>query len=71
MIILWCFYIVIIGGMGSIGGSILAAFLLGQVIALGSIWFEPREMEILSFALILAVLAIRPRGFFGRPLLLE
>jgi len=71
MIILWCFYIVIIGGMGSIGGSILAAFLLGQVLALGSIWFEPREMEILSFALILAVLAIRPRGFFGRPLLLE
>lgn len=71
MIILWCFYIVIIGGMGSIGGSILAAFLLGQVLALGSIWFEPREMEILSFALILAVLAVRPRGFFGRPLLLE
>ncbi|MEM4302677.1 MAG: branched-chain amino acid ABC transporter permease [Candidatus Caldarchaeum sp.] len=69
--ILWAFIIIIIGGMGSIGGSILASILFGQIFALGSIWLEPREMEILIFGTLVTILLVRPRGFFGKPGVLE
>ncbi len=71
LVILWCFYIIVLGGMGSIGGTVLAAFVIGEIFTLGSVWLEPREMEILGFLILITVLIVRPRGFFGKPLLLE
>jgi branched-chain amino acid transport system permease protein len=65
-IILWSFIIVIIGGLGSLGGSVLTAFILAQTYSVGSIWLEPREMELLLFGLLIAILIARPRGFFGK-----
>lgn len=71
ILILMCFYIIVIGGMGSIGGTVITAFIIGEAIALGSIWLGPREMEIFIFLIMIIVLALRPRGLFGKPLLLE
>src|SRR3990172_5056556 len=51
--ILLAFIVVILGGMGSLGGSVVAAF----VIAI--------------FGIMIVVLIVRPRGFFGREGVLE
>jgi branched-subunit amino acid ABC-type transport system permease component len=64
-VILPCFIVVIIGGMGSLPGTLLGAFLLGQVNAFG-ILFLPRFAMALSFILMAVVLIARPWGLLGR-----
>ena len=61
--------VVIIGGLGSLGGAALGALLLGLVNQLSSVYL-PQSLTsysvVLTFALLIVVLAIRPAGFFGR-----
>jgi branched-chain amino acid transport system permease protein len=64
------FVIVVIGGMGSIKGSIIAAYLLAMVESLGSLFFlDPsRAMayrEAYGLLLLILILSIRPQGLFG------
>jgi branched-chain amino acid transport system permease protein len=59
------FVVVIIGGMGSIGGSVLAGLIVGQLITLGIIFWPPAA-TILIYAFMALILILRPRGFFGR-----
>jgi branched-chain amino acid transport system permease protein len=62
--------VVIIGGLGSLMGAALGAFLLGLVEQLSSVYLPAGYTNysiLLSFALLIIVLAIRPAGFFGRP----
>jgi branched-subunit amino acid ABC-type transport system permease component len=63
-IILPCFIVVVIGGMGSLWGTLLGAFLLGQVNAFGLL-FLPRLALAFSFILMAIVLIIRPWGLLG------
>lgn len=65
-VILPCFIVVVIGGMGSLGGTLLGAFLLGQVLSFGIIIF-PRLALAFSFILMAVVLIIRPWGLLGKP----
>jgi branched-chain amino acid transport system permease protein len=61
--------VVIIGGLGSLGGAALGALLLGLVNQLSSIYLPSNYSSysvVLTFALLIVVLAIRPAGFFGR-----
>jgi branched-chain amino acid transport system permease protein len=61
--------VVIIGGLGSLGGAALGALLLGLVNQLSSVYLPPNYSSysvVLTFALLIVVLAIRPAGFFGR-----
>jgi branched-chain amino acid transport system permease protein len=59
------FAVVIIGGMGSIFGSFLAAIIVGLLISTGTIYF--RELALaLVFVVMGVVLLIRPQGIFGR-----
>jgi branched-chain amino acid transport system permease protein len=61
--------VVIIGGLGSLGGAALGAFLLGLVNQLSSVYLPANYTSysiLLTFALLIGVLAIRPAGFFGR-----
>jgi branched-chain amino acid transport system permease protein len=61
--------VVIIGGLGSLGGAALGALLLGLVNQLSSIYLPSSYSSysiLLTFALLIVVLAIRPAGFFGR-----
>ena len=69
--ILLAFIVVILGGMGSMGGSVLAAFAIGLAQSLFSLWMNPQRVAIAIFGIMLVVLIVRPRGFFGREGVLE
>jgi branched-chain amino acid transport system permease protein len=69
--ILLAFIVVILGGMGSMGGSVVAAFAIGFMQSLFSLWMNPQRVAIAIFGIMLVVLIVRPRGFFGREGVLE
>ncbi len=60
------FAVVIVGGMGSIIGAVVAAILLAQVQGLASLWIPPVWAETLVYGVMLLVLVIRPAGLFNR-----
>ena len=64
-ILVQTFVVVIIGGMGSIGGSILAGIIVGELITLG-IMFWPPAATVSIYVFMAVILLVRPRGFFGR-----
>ena len=60
-----CFVVVVIGGMGSIAGSIIGGLIVGEIIASGiMVW--PPIANTLIYLFMAAFLLIRPRGLFGR-----
>jgi branched-chain amino acid transport system permease protein len=62
--------VVIIGGMGSLGGAAIGALALGLVDAFSDIYLPAQWSNysiLLTFVLLIAVLAVRPLGLFGRP----
>jgi branched-chain amino acid transport system permease protein len=61
------FMIVIIGGLGSIKGTLISALIVGQVVSLGSIIYAPMA-QMAPFVMMLLVLLIRPTGLYGSPL---
>jgi branched-chain amino acid transport system permease protein len=70
-LILLAFIVVILGGMGSLGGSVLAALVIGVVQSLLALWMNPQRVAIAVFGIMILVLIVRPRGFFGREGVLE
>ncbi len=60
------FAITVLGGLGSIGGTLTAAMILGVAESLTSTFSGPSWAQAVSFGLLLLVLAIRPAGLFGR-----
>ena len=60
------FAITVLGGMGSIPGTLVAAVILGVVESLMSTFFGPSWSLAVSFGILLAALAVRPAGLFGR-----
>ena len=60
------FAIVVLGGMGSIGGTFVAALLLGVVESLVSTFYGPSWAPAVAFGFLLITLALRPAGLFGR-----
>ena len=69
--ILLAFIVVILGGMGSMGGSVVAAFVIGIAQSLLTMWMNPQRVAIAIFGLMILVLIVRPRGFFGKEGVLE
>ena len=65
-IIVEAFVVVVVGGMGSFGGSLLAALLIGELSSFGILVHE-RASLILVFLLMALVLVVRPWGLLGRP----
>ena len=63
-IIIVVFAVVVIGGMGSIMGSIVTGFLLGLVEGLTKV-FDPEASNTVIFIVMAIVLVIRPAGIFG------
>ncbi len=57
--------IVVLGGMGAIGGSVIAALMMGVGAALVSALASPIWSDFTFFIVLLLVLLIRPRGLFG------
>jgi branched-chain amino acid transport system permease protein len=58
--------VVIVGGMGSLPGTAVAAILVALVEQYSLALF-PTYAAIVSFLLMVLVLAVRPQGLFGRP----
>ncbi len=69
--ILLAFIVVILGGMGSLGGSVVAAFVIGVAQSVLTLWLNPQRVAIAIFGIMILVLIVRPRGFFGRQGVLE
>ena len=63
---LLAFIIVIIGGLGSMAGALVGGVLIGVSEALAGFIIEPSMKSMFSFALLIAVLVLRPRGLMGR-----
>ncbi len=61
-----CFNIVIIGGMGSLLGAFLGGLLVSVAESLGAVFLAPSLKELVSFALLIAILLLRPAGLFGK-----
>ncbi|HTO12159.1 MAG TPA: branched-chain amino acid ABC transporter permease [Candidatus Binatia bacterium] len=60
------FAITVLGGMGSIGGTLVAGVILGVSESLMATFFGPSWAPAVSFGILLLVLAVRPAGLFGR-----
>ena len=57
--------VVIVGGMGSVGGAALGALLIGLAEQFG-LAYSPTYGVVYTFIIMVATLAFRPQGFFGR-----
>jgi branched-chain amino acid transport system permease protein len=60
------FAITVLGGMGSIGGTLTAAVILGVAESFTSTFSGPSWAMAVSFGILLLALAVRPSGLFGR-----
>lgn len=63
-IIIETFVIVVIGGLGSFRGAVLAALLIGLVTSYGAL-IAPTLTDLLLFGLMAVVLMVKPNGLFG------
>src|SRR2546422_783772 len=69
-IIIESFVVVVVGGMGSLVGAIVAGIAIGEVVSLTTL-FAPKFAEIMVFIVMALVLLIRPSGLFGESGLME
>lgn len=64
--LLLSFIVVIIGGLGSVPGTVVAAVLIGLSDGIISVFFDPTLAKIIATLLVAMVLVFRPRGLFGK-----
>ena len=64
--LLMSFIVVIIGGLGSLAGTVVAALLVGMSDGIISVFFSPTLAKILATLLVEFVLVFRPQGLFGK-----
>jgi branched-chain amino acid transport system permease protein len=60
------FVIVVLGGIGSVGGSLVAGFALGMFTAFFGALVSPAYTTAAAFAVLLSVLALRPQGLLAK-----
>jgi branched-chain amino acid transport system permease protein len=60
------FVIIVLGGMGSIPGAVIAAIILGLVESLGSIYLSVAYRDVFAFLVLIGVLLFRPHGLLGQ-----
>jgi len=65
-LIITVFAVVVIGGMGSILGSVVIGFALGLLEALTKVYYPPASSMVI-FIIMTAVILFKPTGLFGRP----
>lgn len=62
---LMAFVVVVLGGLGSMEGTVVAGLVVGLIETLTGTFISPAVKEIAYFALFIVILLIRPQGFFG------
>jgi branched-subunit amino acid ABC-type transport system permease component len=65
--VLKAFIVVVVGGMGSLGGSVVAAIFISLLEAYAAIWLDPSQAVIVSFVVLILTLLFRPTGLFATP----
>jgi len=63
--LLLSFIVVIVGGLGSLRGTVVAAFVIGISEGVISVFFSPTLAKIIATLFVAAVLVFRPQGLFG------
>jgi len=63
-ILIDAFVVIVVGGFGSLGGAIIASFLIGELQSFGVLFF-PKLSIALVYLLMAVVLIIKPSGLFG------
>lgn len=66
-ILTYSLVVIILGGMGSLFGTVVSSLILGQIMSFG-LAYAPQYSYFLIFIPMALVLAIRPQGLFGRQL---
>lgn len=59
------FIAVVVGGMGSIAGAIVGSVLIALLESFVGFYFDPSLANLAIFVIVMAVLLVRPKGFFG------
>lgn len=67
-VLAFVFMVVIIGGLGSIKGTLISAFIVGQVVSLGSLIYAPLA-QVAPFVIMMLILLVKPTGLYGSALL--
>ena len=67
-VLAFVFMVVIIGGLGSIKGTLVSAMIVGQVVSLGSLVYAPLA-QMAPFAVMLLILLVKPTGLYGSAML--
>jgi len=65
-VLAFSFLTVILGGLGSVTGATIAAFIVGLVDAYAAVYLGGSKGALTLFVMVLIVLVIRPQGFLGR-----
>lgn len=66
LVIMKAFVIIIIGGMGSIPGAIIAGYMLGIVESFGATYISGDYKDVIAFVLLVIILTVKPTGLFAR-----
>lgn len=64
-ILVSAFIVVLIGGLGSLPGSVVAAILIGELEGISSVFVSPTTARIFPLLFLVLVLLLRPQGLFG------
>lgn len=64
-ILLKAFAVIVLGGMGSIPGAIVGAFILAMAESFSSAYISTSYQDVVAFALLVAILTLRPTGLFN------
>jgi branched-chain amino acid transport system permease protein len=64
-IILNAFIVVVAGGLGNFRGAAIISLVVGEVLAIGSLFLTPNVLKLVLFALVIALLVIRSRSTHG------
>jgi branched-chain amino acid transport system permease protein len=64
-VLIMAFIIVIVGGMGNLEGSVIAAIMISLIQGVGALFVPPSVATIFALGFMIIVLLIRPQGLFG------
>jgi branched-chain amino acid transport system permease protein len=60
------FVVVVLGGLGSVKGTLLGGLLLGVIESVGASFFGDGYRDFIGFVAFLVILSVRPQGLFGK-----